>query len=1412
LFFANLSLVEFLALFTAASAATVALYLLIRSRRRQTVSTLRFWQSALRNVEQTRRRRIDQPWSLLLQLLALACLLLSIAQPRWGSPESNGVDHVLLLDTSSWMQSDELRADATRQALAWLKRVPPQDRVMVVRADALATPLTRFLDDPKALAEAVRTAKPSSSALDLQPAFDLAEQAQRIEGRHAGEIVYAGPALLEPGATPNAPKSLRILKTKAPAANVGLTSVTLRPAARDAAAFQATVRARNYSNTTRNVPLTLGLGGAIIGQQLLVLPPNAEASATFGFRSTAAGWLEARLNVRDAIPADDRATLEIPEPRRPRVAVFSDSPDTLRPLIASEPRIDATFASVSQYNPAVDADVVVLDSFSPLKLPKAPVVGFNPGSLETTITRWNAAHPITAGLRSRDMKLQGARVLTAGPNDTVIAAAAQGPLIVARDGSVWLGFHPVRNELRFELTTPLLFAQILEWIAPHTFARHEVSAATPGAVSVDFPEPPRAESLRVLDAAGAALPFTVEDKQLRFFAAEPTTVRVLSPGAERVFALTLPGLGSAPWSPEAKQGLGEAAAAAAAPKELWQALAILAVLLLLLEFYLYGDWRGGPKLNWRLLLKAVALACALISLAQPDFSIQERKVAVALLADTSASIPESGLRQASGIASGLSAASGRNLLRVLPFARELRPADPREYASGWKLLATAGEPGRATNLERAIREAYASLPAGLVPRLVLVSDGKETAGSVARAAWQARQLGVPIDTFALAGRAEPKLKLESARFPAQAFTGERIPIELTIQSPAKTSGSLEISAEGKALGAGPVSLEAGSNQLHVTAAIGTPGAIDLVLRLKTPDLGELRFEQAVNLRRPRLLYLSQDAPGMEKHLFGTLDAAQFEVVSNVAFARARFDDYQLVLFNNWDLESIPASRKADLERFVLQGGGLMVIGGERNMYVDKKGKLDALDRALPALLAPPRSPEGAAVTLIVDKSSSMEGRKMELARLAAIGVVENLRPIDYVGILIFDNSHQWAVPLRRAEDRTLIKRLIAGITPDGGTQIAPALAEAYKKMLTATGAYKHIVLLTDGISEEGDSMTVAKDAAANRITISTVGLGQDVNRGYLERIAITAKGKAYFLTDPAGLEQILLKDVMEHTGSTTVEKNVPVKVVRQAEILAGLPMDSAPALKGYVRFMAKPTAETLLTAANSGAGGVRLVGMQTGQDPLLSRWQYGLGRAAVFTSDAKSRWAEAWVSWPGYDKFWANLLRDLLPHAQAGEATLDFDPASGQLTADYRLADTVPAPANPPALFLLGPDGYKQPLQLERLASDHFRARAAIGTRRGLFRARPLEDSRAFPELGLYLPEPELAAYGANRQLLQQLSSYTGGRFQPAYSQVFDPAGRSIPALLRLWPGLLALAVLLNLAELAWRRLRHSSLLRSGGA
>ncbi|MDQ2945823.1 MAG: VWA domain-containing protein, partial [Acidobacteriota bacterium] len=789
-----------------------------------------------------------------------------------------------------------------------------------------------------------------------------------------------------------------------------------------------------------------------------------------------------------------------------------------------------------------------------------------------------------------------------------------------------------------------------------------------------------------------------------------------------------------------------------------------------------------------LILKALSFTAILLAIAEPRLTTNDTKMAVAVLVDTSASVSDHDLDRASQLATALDKSRGRNWVRILPFARNTRTVASGEHQSDWKLQRTSGDAGHATDFEAAIRAAIADLPAGLLPRLVLITDGKENAGSITRAAWQAENLGIPIDTFALQGRPEPGLRLQTVNLPTVAFTGERFPINVSLIAPRAGVGHVEIRADDKLLASNPMSFEKGENQVRLHASLITAGALNLSVNINAQDSGSVRFDRAITLRRPRILYLSQDPEGTEAHLLQTLSAAQFDIERSNNPLKANLNDYQVVVFNNWDLDSLPADRKDQVERFVKQGGGLLVIGGEHNVYADTKKVEDALDRSLPANLAPPRSPEGTSVVIIIDKSSSMEGKKIELARQSAIGVIDNLRPIDQVGVLIFDNSFQWAVPIRRAEDRSLIKRLVSGITPDGGTQIAPALTEAYRKILPTKGTFKHIVLLTDGISEEGDSLDLAKEAANQHVTISTVGLGQDVNRGYLEKVANMAGGKAYFLNEPTGLEQILLKDVMEHTGSTAIEKSLKAVVAKKVEILEGVGIESAPALKGYVKFIAKPTAETILTLDE--------------KDPLLARWQYGLGRSVVFASDAKSRWAADWVTWKGFDKFWTNLFRDLLPHAEVGEAKAEYDSASGELIVDYQLGRNVEEPKKLPSIFVLGPAGFQHPLVITKAADRVFRGRIPIGQRQGLFRVRPLEESRAFPEVGFYRPEQEMQDYGSNEYLLKEISDFTGGRFNPNPRDVFDPGGRSTPSTMRLWPGMLGLAIILNIAELFLRKAR----------
>jgi uncharacterized membrane protein/uncharacterized protein YegL len=797
-------------------------------------------------------------------------------------------------------------------------------------------------------------------------------------------------------------------------------------------------------------------------------------------------------------------------------------------------------------------------------------------------------------------------------------------------------------------------------------------------------------------------------------------------------------------------------------------------------------WRRSMR-HTALVLKCLSLIAIVLALAEPTTTLPTNRTGVVVLVDTSNSISREDLNRASSIVAEIQRRRHANWMKVVPFAAQPYQLTGGEAASRFRLVrASAGE-ANSTNIEAALASSMASVPNGYVPRVVVLSDGNENEGSTLRAISELQRLHVPVDTIPLAGRQNTGFHLESISSPREAYAGEQISLDLSIDSPARTRASVSLSVEGKDLGTNTVELDSGVNVVRVHARINSTGAAAISGVISASRIGDIPFEKAIQLRRAKVLYVSQDPPGSETNLMEAFRAADFDVQRDTRFTSTALSQVQLVVLNNLDLNLLSTRDKDGIEEYVRNGGGLLLIGGERQIYKEDK-QMDALDNVLPAKLAPPKTPEGTSVALIIDKSSSMEGRKIELARLSAIGVVDHLRPIDNIGVLIFDNSFQWAVPMRRAEDKSLIKRLISGITPDGGTQIAPALAEAYKRVLNSKAMYKHIVLLTDGISEEGDSMDLAKEALQHQITISTVGLGQDVNRSYLEKVASSAGGRSYFLNEPNGLEQILLKDVQEYSGSTAVEKALTPIVDHDAEVLKEVGIETAPALKGYARYVAKPESDTVLSIDAEK------------RDPLYVRWQYGLGRAAVFTSDAKSRWAENWVTWPGFDKFWINVSRDLLTHADRTEASAQFDTANDDIVVTYRLGADVVEPEAVPAIFVLGPNGWQKPLLVERTAPRVYSGRLHLGRTRGLFRIRPVEESSVFPEIGLYRQQQELQDYGSNELLLRDIATFTGGRFRPPLESIFDSGGRTLYTIWQLWPAMLGLAIALNIAELILRK------------
>lgn len=621
--FLNLGFGELLGLIGAISAGVVALYLLDRSKRKQVVSTLRFWADADVRTQLKHRRKIQQPWSLLLEILSLILLLLAIAGPRFGIIDSNGRDHVLLLDTSAWMGSIGTKGsignnapkatlfdEARDSARAYLRSLPRRDRVMLVRADALATPATSFESDFGVVEEAIRQSRPGYSALNLEQAIEFAQRAQRLQSQRPGEIVYAGAGRVpeQQADLANLPSNFRVLLSGAPKENVGLRKIGLRRSASSPDTWDIYVAVRNYGVKTDNVDLELQFGKSPVGQQRLQLKPGSEQQATFSYRATSRGYLEARLNVVDAFPQDDRAVIELPGQTSLHVAIFSKDPSMLKALFASNPQLDVVFQQPSEYDPAVKADVVVLDRFAPPTPPHSdslwiePPADGSPIPVKETKTnvrleKWSTDMPLGAGLRTQEVTLESAQVFTPAPGDMVAAESAAGPLVVARESKgtklAVFGFHPGRPSMKYQLATPLLIANVLKWMAPDVFRSREVQAGTVGIVSVPVGENADPATIRVVDENQRPLPFTIKDDTLQFFSGAPGAVSVISGDRESVYSLTLPDVAEAVWHPPAnvRKGIPRAAEMPAPPSDIWPWLAVLGGLGLLLDWLLYGRSR-----------------------------------------------------------------------------------------------------------------------------------------------------------------------------------------------------------------------------------------------------------------------------------------------------------------------------------------------------------------------------------------------------------------------------------------------------------------------------------------------------------------------------------------------------------------------------------------------------------------------------------------------------------------------------------------------------------------------------------------------------------------------------------------------------------------------------------------------------
>jgi hypothetical protein len=393
-----------------------------------------------------------------------------------------------------------------------------------------------------------------------------------------------------------------------------------------------------------------------------------------------------------------------------------------------------------------------------------------------------------------------------------------------------------------------------------------------------------------------------------------------------------------------------------------------------------------------------------------------------------------------------------------------------------------------------------------------------------------------------------------------------------------------------------------------------------------------------------------------------------------------------------------------------------------------------------------------------------------------------------------------------------ISRLQAG----GGTQFLPPLQEAFQELSGVAAKIKHVILLTDGQAEYQGILELVDQMHENKITISVVGVGAGADQTLLTAIAEHGGGRAYFPSDPSQVPKIFTKETTQVARSALVEDAVHVVVSKHAELLDGTGIESAPPLRGYVATKPKPLSETILSSHLG--------------EPILSRWRLGLGQSVAFTSDVKNRWAVNWLRWPGYGRFFAQLVRSTMRHdpktrgngydlsatAYPPRVHVTVDAVSGDDRFVSGLSTTleVIAPALSAHVAAAATSGPARNLRvasvpMPQTAPGRYEAEVTLHDYGAyLLRAVHKNDAglivaESWGAISLSYPR-EYLALPPDDALLRRAARAAGGQEVSAARarDALAPGDEKIDFLRELWPYLLGLSVVLLLLDVALRRVR----------
>ncbi len=713
-------------------------------------------------------------------------------------------------------------------------------------------------------------------------------------------------------------------------------------------------------------------------------------------------------------------------------------------------------------------------------------------------------------------------------------------------------------------------------------------------------------------------------------------------------------------------------------------------------------------------------------------------------------------------------------------------------------------PGERTDLGAALRLATAAFPEHGQRRVVLLTDGYENQGDALRAAALARAQQVGVFPVPLPAERAPDVSVQRLLAPADVKQGQSFEVKAFLHADEAGPVTVRLLRNHHLLGGQVLTLEAGKNLLAFPQTLTEPGFYTYEVQVETDRDSRPRNNRAFGFTEvrgePRVLLVSSD-PVAEAPLAAVLGARGARVVVSTPPAwpdsLAELRSYDALVLGNVSAGDLPAGSDAQLETAVRDFGlGLVCVGGDR-AYGAGGYRGSRLNDLLPVeseLSSQQLLPPGALV-LVLDKSGSMSGEKIEVAKQAALAAISALSDRDLVAVIAFDSTFSVVADLQPAARRNDLRRQISGIQAGGGTSLHPPLAHALQLLIQAPAALKHVIVLTDGQSTPGDFEGVARAMARARITLSTVGIGDDLDAARLSLLAELGGGRFIHARSLDQVPQAFLQEAAVVLKTAIHEEPFQPRLVLPTEVTRGLDWASAPPLLGHVITEPKPRAETpLLTDRGT---------------PLLAHWQYGLGRVVAFTSDARARWAQHWLAWPGYAAFWRQVLDWSLRRTVNPGFAAEVAVESGEGHVSVEALDAAGNELNFLELraAVFSPTGARQVVTLDQTGPGRYAGRFAL-REPGVYlvNLQHWEGGavRAAQTLGASMNySPELETTGVHTTLLRQLADITGGRLLALDQPRDDPFRldrRRTWQPHELWPWLLRLAIVLFVLDVAVRR------------